>query len=124
MNSTAADLSNLRILLVEDEMMLAMLMEDWLETLDCEVTATGRLQKALDHARDEAFDGALLDVNLAGEECYPLAESLDEQHVPFILMTGYTPDMLRADFAGRPMVSKPFQLEAVEQLMSEVFVAA
>ncbi|HET7308244.1 MAG TPA: response regulator [Gammaproteobacteria bacterium] len=111
----------LRILVVEDEMMLAMLMEDWLAMLDCEVVKVPRLKKALALAKDGDFDGALLDVNLGGEECYPVAEVLDKRGIPYIFMTGYSANMLRENFLDRPRVQKPFQLEEIEQLMVENF---
>lgn len=114
----------LRILVVEDEMMLAMLMEDWLAMLDCETVKAARLNEALALAATGDIDGALLDVNLNGEECYPVAETLDRRNIPFIFMTGYSMDMLRADFRDRPAIQKPFQLEDVERLMMENFVVA
>lgn len=111
----------LRILVAEDEMMLAMLMEDWLAMLDCEVVKAPRLKQALALARDCSFDGALLDVNLNGEECYPVADVLDGRSIPYIFMTGYSAEMLREDYLDRPRVQKPFQLEEIERLMAENF---
>ncbi|HET8551850.1 MAG TPA: response regulator [Gammaproteobacteria bacterium] len=118
-----SQLSGLRILIVEDEMMLAMLLEDWLAMLDCKAVKAARLEQAVALAESERFDGALLDVNLGGKRCYPIAETLDQRKIPFIFMTGYNDDMLREDFRGRPVVQKPFQLEDIEQLMTDLFVS-
>lgn len=69
-------ISGLRILVVEDEMMLALLMEDWLQKIDCEAVVESRLEEALARAAGtDDFNGALLDVNLAGERSYPVAEN-------------------------------------------------
>ncbi|HET8551849.1 MAG TPA: response regulator [Gammaproteobacteria bacterium] len=111
----------LRILVVEDEMMLAMLMEDWLAMLNCKVVKAPRLKQALTLAENCGFDGALLDVNLNGEECYPVADVLDRRGIPYIFMTGYSAEMLREDYLDRPRVQKPFQLEEIERLMAENF---
>lgn len=116
-------LSGLRILVVEDEMLLVMLIEDWLAMLDCEAVKVARLKKAVALAGAERFDGALLDVNLAGEECYPVAEVLERRGIPYIFMTGYSADMLHDDYRDRPLVQKPFQMEEIERLMVEKFAA-
>ncbi|HET7308243.1 MAG TPA: response regulator [Gammaproteobacteria bacterium] len=124
MNPTGgSDLSGLRILVVEDEMMLAMLIGDWLAMLDCKAVKAARLEQAVALADSEDLDGALLDVNLGGKRCYPVAEALDRREIPFIFMTGYNDDMLRDDFRGRPVVQKPFLLEDVERLMTELFAS-
>jgi CheY-like chemotaxis protein len=121
LNSRDAKLSGLRIFVVEDEMMLAMLIEDWLETLDCETVKAARLKKAVALADAERLDGALLDVNLGGEECYPVAEVLDKRGIPYIFMTGYSADMLDENYRDRPRVQKPFQLPDIEPFMAEKF---
>lgn len=120
----AANLAGLRILVVEDEMMLAMLMEDWLAMLDCKVATASRVDDAVSLAAAEEFDGALLDVNLAGERVYPVADKLAERGIPFIFMTGYSTDMLREDYIRHPAVRKPFQLEEIEPMMVKVFGAS
>ncbi|HET7569413.1 MAG TPA: response regulator [Gammaproteobacteria bacterium] len=122
-DAQSSALSGLRILVVEDEMMLAMLIEDWLEMLDYQAVKAARLEKAVALAESEDFDGALLDVNLGGKRCYPIAEALDRRGIPFIFMTGYGGDMLREDFRDRPVVQKPFQLEEIERLMTDTFVS-
>ncbi|HET7586842.1 MAG TPA: response regulator [Gammaproteobacteria bacterium] len=109
------------LLVVEDEMMLVMLIEDWLGMLGCTATTAASVEQALELAESEAFDGALLDVNLGTETSYPIAEKLDELGIPFIFMTGYGVDMLREDYRDRPTVRKPFELDHFERLMAETF---
>ncbi|HET6587099.1 MAG TPA: response regulator [Oleiagrimonas sp.] len=111
----------LRILMVEDEMMLAMSLEDTLRRLGCEVVMAGRLHKALKLAETEEIDGALLDVNLAGERVYPVAAELDRRGIPYVLMTGYGNDMLDADYRSCPALMKPFQADEMKRVAEATF---
>ena len=82
--------AGLRVLLVEDESMVALLLEDMLAELGHEVVGpVARLDKALEMAQRQALDVALLDVNLNGKEIYPVAEALAAREVPFVFVTGY-----------------------------------
>ncbi|MGI4954233.1 MAG: response regulator, partial [Janthinobacterium lividum] len=84
------DFSGMRVLIVEDEAMISMLMEEFLEELGCEITGTAsRLDDALEKARSLMVDLALLDVNLAGRLSYPVAELLLARGVPVVFSTGY-----------------------------------
>ncbi len=102
-------LTGLRVLVVEDEWLVAMLVEEYLNDLGCEVVGSAsRLEDALEKARTLPIDIAVLDVNLAGKLSYPVAEVLRKRNVPFLLATGYgvaaLPDALR----GTPVLAKPF----------------
>jgi DNA-binding response OmpR family regulator len=78
------DLTGLRVLVVEDEMMVSMLIEDMLEDLGCTVVGpAARLDEALALARDTEIDCAVLDVNLGGQPIFPLADYLREKGAPF-----------------------------------------
>lgn len=107
-------MSPLRVILVEDEALVAMMMEDLLEELGCQIVATfGSLGPALEWlASDEArpLDGAVLDVNLGGgENVFPLAAALRERGVPFVFATGY--GMLpESGFAEATVLQKPVDL--------------
>lgn len=110
MEQDGQTLSGLRVLVVEDSLLVAETIAEMLESEGCEVVGpVGRLGRALPIAREERLDGAVLDVNLAGELSFPLAEALQGRGVPFIFLTGYgdVPDM-PAEFRGRPRVGKPF----------------
>lgn len=105
-----ATLEGLRVLVVEDELLVAMSLEEVLRDAGCVVVGpVPRVERALKAAREEAIDIALLDVNLAGERVYPVAEVLTQRRVPFLFMTGYGQEMLPAEHAGQPVLGKPFK---------------
>lgn len=98
-----------RILVVEDEFLLAAHIGSVLEDEGLEVVGpVGTLAEALKLARDEKLDGALLDLNLDGGRVDDVAEILDRRHVPFIFVTGFGRDDLPPGFRESIIVSKPF----------------
>jgi CheY-like chemotaxis protein len=102
--------SGLQILIVEDESMVAMMIEDMLADLGHKVIATsGRMPDASKLVSDASADLAILDVNLNGEETYPLADSLAARRIPFIFATGYGNSGIKAEWSGVPVLQKPFQ---------------
>lgn len=119
-------LAGLRILVVEDEMLVVMLIEEMLQDLRCEIVGpTATLEEALAAVRHHRLDGALLDLNLHGKPITPVVEALLGRAVPFLLVTGYDsrdgdPPALRA----APRVRKPFSLEELAERMVEVFGGA
>lgn len=101
--------SRLRVLLVEDEIMVAVLLEQMLGEFGYEVVGpVARLAKAVEMAQRERLDLAILDVNLNGKEVYPVAEALAARDIPFIFSTGYGNGGLRARYRDRPTLPKPF----------------
>jgi CheY-like chemotaxis protein len=100
----------LRILIVEDEMLVAMNIEDMLLDLGHEVAGlAGRLEPALALAREAEIDVAMLDVNLAGEQSFPVADALIERGVPFLFATGYGLKGIPECYRDRPVLQKPFR---------------
>ena len=99
------------MLLVEDEAMIAMLLEDMLGDLGCEVVGPAyALASALALAASEAaIDVAILDINLAGRPVYEVADALRARHVPMIFSTGYGDRGLREVDRGAPVLGKPFR---------------
>jgi CheY-like chemotaxis protein len=98
-----------RVLLVEDEAIIAMTTEDMLEELGCTVAATAAsLEAAFAAARSEDYDIALLDINLNGERSLPLAAELRSAGRPFLFTTGYGPEGAGTMFADVPVVTKPY----------------
>ena len=90
-------------------MAIAMLLEDMLQDLGYEVVGpAGRLAAAIALAEGEALDGAILDVNLAGEPIYPVVEALVRRNVPFVFSTGYGSAGVEPAFRDRPVLQKPF----------------
>ena len=105
---SAPNLSGRRILVVEDDLMIGMLIDDVLKEAGCEVVGPmPRLAPALQAASEQRLDGALLDINLAGEVVSPVADRLIERGVPFVFLTGYGWHMLPERFHSRPLVTKP-----------------
>lgn len=116
----------LRVILVEDEPLVAMMMEDLLTDLGCEIAGSfGSLSAALAwvEAGEGRIDGALLDVNLGGgETAFPVAEALRQRGVPFAFATGY--GVLPSDrYPETPLIHKPVDLEQLLPVV-QAFAAA
>lgn len=116
-------LEGLRILVVEDEMMIAMLMEDFIEEFGCTIVGpVANIENALLLIRTEAIDGALLDLNLAGNAAYPVADELAGRAIPFIFVSGYGDQELRSEYNERPKLPKPFRRTDLRHVMTTTFV--
>ena len=117
-----ATLEGVRVLVVEDEFLIAMLLQDMLESAGCVVFGPiPRLAEALDAADGGTYDAAVLDVNLAGERVDPVAHLLARRHIPFVFVTGYDANTLPAEYAHRPSLRKPFKMtELLDRLSSVV----
>jgi DNA-binding response OmpR family regulator len=102
------------ILVVEDEPLIAMMLEDFLETLGYRVHATCDCVKdALAEVEKGGFDVAILDVNLNGESAWPIARKLREKQIPFVIATGGHVDPPPAEFTNVPVIEKPFTVDRV-----------
>ena len=107
-----------RVMVVEDEVIVAMLIEDMLVDLGYDVVALStHLDEALTFARTMPLDVAVLDVNLNGRESFPVADALRARGVPFVFATGYGPKILGPAYADVPTVQKPFQLADLQQIL-------
>ena len=116
-----------RILVVEDEALVAMLLETMLEDMGfVPVGPVDDIDTALEVLRnDNRLDGALLDVNVAGREVFPVAAALKAKGVPFVFSTGYGEGGLPDDWRGHPTIQKPFTEDAVrDALFKALGVAA
>jgi CheY-like chemotaxis protein len=122
LSSPEFGLEGRRVLLVEDEMLVSMLMEDILMDFGCTVVGpAARLEDALKLAREEdTLDIALLDVNLAGKRSFPIADVLAERGVPFIFVSGYGEGGLEAPHESRPVIQKPFSPDAIAEAIQKV----
>jgi CheY-like chemotaxis protein len=114
-----AELAGLRVLVLEDEMMVAMMLEDMLGDLGCRpVGPAASVVEALDLARTLPLDAALLDVNLSyGETGYPVADALAARGVPFAFVTGYGAEAIHPDHRSRPTLQKPFLPAALATML-------
>ncbi len=119
------ELAGKRVLLVEDEMLVALLVEDMLADAGCIVIGPyARVPEALAAAKAEMVDLALLDVNVAGEKVFPVAHALEERGVPFLFLTGYGQAALPRNRPDWEAVSKPFgSRELAERLARKVKAA-
>lgn len=116
-------LKGLRILVVEDTGIVAREVKFLLEQLGCEVVGPEPdLAKGLRAAEAAELDGALLDVNLKGQQSYPIAEELMCRDIPFIFVTGYGSAHLDEDFRLFPALEKPFGMHDLAAAMERAFV--
>jgi CheY-like chemotaxis protein len=114
-------LTGLRLLIVEDEAMVAMMVEDMLADLGCVVVdVAGTLSRGLALVADTelALDGAILDVNLGGDKVYPVAEVLTARRIPFIFATGYGIAGIAESFSHVPALAKPYECRALERMLT------
>jgi CheY-like chemotaxis protein len=116
--------ARLRIFVVEDEYLIRMLLEDMLADLGYEVAAAaGSLAEAGDLAKQTEFDLAILDVNIDGEEVFPIADILIGRGKPFVFVTGYGGSGLPDHYRGRPTLQKPFQIEDLKSTLATLVAA-
>jgi len=116
--AAASPLLGRRVLVVEDEMMIAMLVEDMLAELGCVAVGPAHaLDVALNLARTEqGLDAALLDVNLGGEAVWPVADALAARGVRFAFTTGYG-QLNEPRFQGAPLLGKPIKGERLKEVL-------
>jgi len=118
MTETSPAAAKRRILVVEDEMLIGMLLEDMLADMGYEVAAVvPRLKEALAAVERESFDLAILDVHLHGESAFPVAEALIGKHIPFVFATGYGERGLPETYRSRPVLQKPFARDDLERVL-------
>ena len=115
---TFPPLGGVKVLVVEDEPLVSMVIEDILADQQSSVIGPfERLQPALEAAQFAEIDIALLDVNLHGTNVYPVAEALGARGIPFLLLSGYGPGAVPADRPEWRFCSKPFSSEVLVRSM-------
>jgi CheY-like chemotaxis protein len=120
----ASPQSGRRILVVEDEFLIRMLLEDMLTDLGYDlVGVAGRVDEAAEMAKTKDFDLAILDVNLDGHDVYPVAELIGKRGLPFMFVTGYGGRGLPENYRGRPTLQKPFQLDELKRMLAQLLPA-
>jgi PAS domain S-box-containing protein len=120
--SPQADMANSRrVLLVEDEALVAMMIQEFLSECGRAVVGPiGTAAEALAAARQGDFDGAILDINLGDGMAYPVAEILAARGVPFVFLTGYEADTIDDRFSAVPILQKPIE----RQMLQRIFLPA
>ena len=107
-----------RVLFVEDEPMVSMLIEDMLLDLGVEVVGpASQMDKALTLARSAEIEAAVLDINIGGQHTFPVADVLHVRGIPVIFATGYGSTALPERFRGTPTLHKPFDRTRFEEVM-------
>jgi CheY-like chemotaxis protein len=113
-----------RILVVEDELMIRMLLEDMLGELGYTIAAeAGRIEEALECAKTGVFDLAILDVNLNGQTIVPVADALVARGTPFVFATGYGERGLPEGYRDRPTLKKPFHMDGLSRTLESALAA-
>jgi PAS domain S-box-containing protein len=108
-----------RILLVEDEILVAMMMKDILSELGFAVIGPfSRLAEAMIAAVHEDIDAGIIDVNLGGEFVYPVADVLTARKIPFVFVTGYGVESIDGRFGHVPIVKKPVQRQVLQRIFA------
>ncbi|MFD0740299.1 response regulator [Lysobacter koreensis] len=106
-----------RILIVEDEACLAMMLEDLLRDAGNEVLKAARVHTALELVESQRFDAAILDINIAGKPVFPVADALRQRDVPLMFTSGYGYKGLPDEYSAHPILQKPYGLEQLQQAL-------
>jgi CheY-like chemotaxis protein len=118
-------LKGLRVLIVEDEAPIALQVEDMLVESECDVVGpASRVGQALKLIADEPVDAAVLDLNIAGDLVYPVADALEKRGLPYIFATGYGASSLTEPYRSRRVLQKPFSRRDLLQAMAEALQKA
>jgi len=113
------------ILIVEDEPLIAMMLEDFVLSLGHEVSGNcDSVEAALKEVENGTFDLAILDVNLKGENVWPVAAALRSKGTPFVLASGGHVDPPPAEFRNVPMIEKPYTIDRVTPIIDAVLAAS
>jgi CheY-like chemotaxis protein len=121
MSSEAPTAAGRRILVVEDESMIRMLLDGMLSDLGYTMVAeAGAIDEAMALAKQAEFDAAILDVNLNGQPITPVVEILVARGLPFVFATGYDLRGVPAAYRDRPTLQKPFQVEALARALEVI----
>ena len=114
-------LAGKRVLVVEDEPIVAMTVEDMLISLGCEVVGpASHRTPALELAETATLDAAVLDININAGRSYPVADALRRRAIPFLFATGYGEEGIE-NGAKAPVLQKPYRQDQIETALSDLF---
>lgn len=114
----ASPLAGARVLVVEDEFIVAAVLEDTLEAFGCRVVGpASRVGEALDLIELEPIDAAVLDVNIAGEVVMPVADALASRGIPFVFATAYGRAGVEARHLDRAVLQKPYDVRSLQRAL-------
>jgi CheY-like chemotaxis protein len=107
-----------RVLVVEDEPLIAMLVEDWLAELECQTVGPAATAQDALALIDDALDGAILDVSLDGHDSFAVAAALRARAIPFAFATGHANDRIDHRFRDVPKLAKPYDFERLKSVLA------
>lgn len=112
-------LAGLRILLVEDELLIAQMLRGMLEDMGCAVVGpAARVNEAMDLIETEPVDAAVLDISLNRQLSYPVADALQARGVPFLFSTAYDPDRVHDRYGACSILQKPYRSVELERALT------
>lgn len=118
---STANLAGMRLLLVEDQMLVAMEVESFLKDIGCEVIGiAGTLEQAMRLSRELAFDATIVDVNLDGEMAWPAVDVLLERNIPFVLASGYGSSAFPQAYRDMTQLEKPVGRNELQRALVEI----
>jgi len=113
-----------RILVLDDEPLISMLVEGWLTELGCEVVGPARsVEEGLNFAGSAELDAAILDVNLGGRNSFLVADALKQRGIPFAFATGDSGVDASAGYNNPILLPKPFDFESVKAVLAKLLQA-
>lgn len=113
-----------RILIVEDEFLIAMHLEDLLTEMGHQIVGpASRISEAMEFARDSEIDFAVLDINIAGTKSFPVADILRERGIPFVFASGYGSAGLEDGYRHEATLQKPYELHQIRRAVERAFPA-
>ena len=110
-----------RVLVCDDNLLMAEVVAEFL--LECglePIGPVGRLESAMQMARERALDGAILDINLNGRPCFPICAILSARRIPFIFLTGYPGAAIPVEYRGAALVAKPFEPTEMKEVLAHM----
>lgn len=114
-----------RVLVVDDEVLVAMMLSDMLDELGCEVVGPALdIESALALVGGEPFDWAVLDLNIQGKPSFPVARALNARRIPFVFASGYGAADSGSGFEDVPVIQKPFDLAELASVVRRLAPAA
>ena len=112
------------VLIVEDETLLALMLEDLLIDSGHRVVHAGSLPEAMAALEREPFDAAILDININGDGVFPVATRLRELNIPFVFASAINAEQIAPEFSTEQLIAKPYTIGQVQQSLSHLLAAS
>ena len=110
-----------RVLVCDDSLLIAEVVAEFLRECGLEpMGPVGRLESAMEMARQRALDCAILDINLNGRPCFPVCAILSARHISFLFLTGYPHAAVPIEYRGASLVSKPFEPTEMKEVLAQM----